>query len=179
LLYSDRIPFDFFWRKDLNDCRIILRKDGKVYAGAFFHLQPLEPVIDSMNLFWPENPCSIRKYLASWAEMLSVSEWFQGWFDLAKLKAQAEANNEISQRILGFLYANAWMEGTSYDTREENDKLAFYWLRRSLNGGDSHARTLYNRFVLLRKKDEEDKIIRYDGSTHKIYSELEYMPRLM
>lgn len=123
MLYSDRIPFDTLWRKGLNECRIIVRKDRKVYAGAFYHLQPLEPVVDAMNWSWPENPCSVRRYIASWSEMLLVSNWFQECFDLKKLKSASETNDAVAQRLLGFMYANAWRSGASYDTREDDDKL--------------------------------------------------------
>src|SRR5271157_5761659 len=133
MLWEDRIPFDSLWRKDLKDCRLILRKDGKIYAGAFYYRETLEPVIDAMNLMGrPDNPVAkVRKYKASWSEIVYVFTWFKEWFDLDALKAKAEANDAIAQRLLGFIYANAWTSASSYDTREADDKVAFYWLKRS------------------------------------------------
>lgn len=72
--------------------------------------------------------------------------------------------------MLGFLYANQWMEGTSYDTHTENDQLALHWLKRASENSDRHARTLYNRLASIRRQDEAAKFVGADGSTHMSYT---------
>jgi TPR repeat protein len=164
MLYKGRFPFDELWRKDLKDCRVIVGKDKKIYAGPFYHLAQIEPILDYYNVRRPERLYTVRRYQASDDELELDVVWFTECCDFDWLKKQANTNNTVCQRILGFAYANQWTPGANYDTRVESDRCAFYWLKRAAENSDSHAKTLLSRLTSIRQEDKP----------HTYYSKLSY-----
>ena len=134
-----RIPFDFLWRTDLKDTLFVMSKCRKFYYGPFFPLQQIQPVFDFLTRRAPDRLFGLVKYRGIVEELLSADEFFTEYTDTNWIRDRASSGDAVYQRLLGFIYANAWLEGASYDVRPDFDREAKLWLDRAVDQGDRIA----------------------------------------